>query len=264
MPANKEQHSLYGGEIQVEFYPDSHRYKMKGERTYLVSVTAATGILDKPALIPWAVGVDLAHIKQYLEERAGQKFTLEELEPIIEEARNKHTEKKEQAATFGDYVHDYAQNFAVALINGSQQPEINPEWPEEALQGISAFLEWFNAHEVHFHAAEKLVYSKEWNIVGKADAVAKVDGDHFLIDYKTSKGVWPEHYYQAAAYHKMWNEEHGKELELSGAKILHFSKEDGQFKVVDVPNLELATETFRNLAQAKHLLKEFNKAIGAW
>lgn len=264
MSANKTTHDLYGGEVKIDFYPDSHRYKLQGEKTYLISATAVTGILDKSrVLIPWAVNLDLGHIKKYLEERAGQKFTLEELEPVIEEARNKHTEAKETAATNGSMVHDYAENFAISAIQGSQQPEIDPEWPEQVLHGISAFLEWYNAHEVEFHSAERLVYSRELEVVGTADAVATVDGSPVLIDYKTSKGVYPEYHYQAAGYLRMWNEEH-KEMELEGAKILHFNKDDGQFNVVDVANLKEAIGTFEALVGAKHNLKKYNKLIGAW
>jgi len=263
MPAEKTTHELYDGEIKIDFYPNSHRYKMQGEKSYLISATAVTGILDKPMLIGWAVGLDLGHVRQYLEERAGDKFTLEELAPILDEAKNIHTKAKDTAATNGSLVHDYAERFAKSIIEGSEAPVIDADWPEQALQGISAFLEWFNAHDVHFHASEQLVYSKELNVVGTTDAVASVDGEHVLLDYKTSKGIYAEHYYQVAGYLKMWNEEH-KELQLKGAKILHFNKEDGQFKVVDVEHLEIATLAFESLASTKGLIKQFNKLIGAW
>ena len=179
MPTNKQTHKLYGGDVEIDFYPDSHRYKLLGEKTYLISVTAVTGILDKSrALIPWAVNTDLGYIKQYLDERADQKFTLEELEPVIEEAKNKHTEAKDTAATNGSMVHDYAENFAKSIIDGTEAPEIDPEWPEQVHQGISAFLEWYNANEIEFHATEGLVYSKNLGVVGTADAVATVNGEN--------------------------------------------------------------------------------------
>ncbi len=160
-------------------------------------------------------------------------------------------------------VHDYAERFAKSVMDGTEAPEIDSEWPEQVLQGISAFLEWFNANEVHFHATEGLVYSKKLKVVGTADAVASVNGEHVLIDYKTSKGVYSEHHYQAAGYLKMWNEEH-KELQLTGAKILHFNKEDGNFDAIDVTNLKEAVSTFEALVATKHNLKKYNKLIGAW
>ncbi len=264
MPVNKQTYKLYNGEIEIDFYPDSHRYKLVGEKTYLISVTAITGILDKSqALIPWAVNTDIGYIRQYLEEKAGQKFTIEELEPILEEAKNKHNEKKEEAATNGSMVHDYAEKVAKSIMEGTDMPEIDSEWPEQVLQGISAFLEWYNAHNVKFHASEGLVYSKELGVVGTADAVASINGENVLIDYKTSKGVYPEYHYQAAGYLRMWNEEH-PEMQLTGAKILHFSKDDGSFKVVDVENLKEAVETFEKLAAVKESLKNYSKLIGSW
>ena len=118
-------------------------------------------------------------------------------------------------------------------------------------------------NKILWTTTEQLVYSKELNVVGTTDAVASVDGEHILLDYKTSKGIYPEHYYQAAGYLRMWNEEH-KDLQLKGAKILHFNKEDGSFNVVDIEHLEEATLTFESLTASKSLVKRFNKLIGAW
>jgi hypothetical protein len=263
MATNKKTEILYNGEIKIDFYPDSHRYKKAGEKSFLISVTSVTGMLDKPMLIPWAVKLDIGHIRQYLEERAGQKFTLEELNPIIEEAYNKHTEKKEEAASFGSMVHEYAEKFANAVLQGTEQPEINPEWPDEVNHGVGAFLEWYNTNDVKFVASEKLVYSRELDVVGQADLVAKINGELLLLDYKTSKGVWPEMHYQAAGYRRMWNEEF-QDNQVAGVKILHFDKETGNVNVVDIDNIEEATSAFEALVKAKHKLKNYNKLIGAY
>jgi hypothetical protein len=58
MPTNKVLKSVYNGEVSIEFFPDSHRYRKIGERSYLISVTTATGIIDKSRpLILWALGL---------------------------------------------------------------------------------------------------------------------------------------------------------------------------------------------------------------
>jgi len=35
---NKTEKSLYNGEVKIIFYPDSHRYKLEGQKGWLVGV----------------------------------------------------------------------------------------------------------------------------------------------------------------------------------------------------------------------------------
>ncbi|KKK59783.1 hypothetical protein LCGC14_3030930, partial [marine sediment metagenome] len=123
MPAKKTETkdiSLYKGAVDIIFYPNSHRYKLKGLKTWLVSVTAATGVINKPALVPWAVKLAGTHIRQYLEKSKTNKFTKEELDPIIEEALNKHIKVKEEAAGFGSKVHEWAEKYTNSVAYGEE------------------------------------------------------------------------------------------------------------------------------------------------
>ncbi|MFZ5365407.1 MAG: hypothetical protein ACOZBH_04410 [Patescibacteria group bacterium] len=229
---------LYNGEVKIVFYPESHRYKLDGEKTYLVSVTAATGILDKSrVLIPWAVGLAGQHLREYLEDAKTNQFTREELYPVIEEALKQHEIKKEKAANVGSKVHDWVERFAIACLNDTERPEINDIDDEQVLLGINAFVEWFNAHSVKFHATERLLFSREFEYAGITDAVAEIDKKKYLIDYKTSKGIYSEMYYQVAGYWKAYEEE--TKDELAGAIILKFGKEDGNFETKEFTREDL-------------------------
>lgn len=224
MPANKLTVPLYGGEIVIDFYPDSHRYKLQGNKDYLISATACTGIIDKSRfLIPWAVGLTGAHLRSFLESATGP-FQAEELYPVIEEALKQHEIKKTEAASIGEQVHAYAESFAKACLAGVDLPGIPEGADERVIAGINGFLSWFTENHVEFMHAEKLVYSKAHGFVGIADAIATVNGKKTLIDYKTSKGIYNEMRYQVAAYRMAYEEEHGS---LEGALILHFDKETG-------------------------------------
>ena len=64
MAANKIRKEMYGGEVVINFYPDSHKYKLEGSKDWLVSSTGATGIIDKSTpLIIWAVGLTTQHVR---------------------------------------------------------------------------------------------------------------------------------------------------------------------------------------------------------
>ncbi|MDQ5987359.1 MAG: hypothetical protein CSYNP_03099 [Syntrophus sp. SKADARSKE-3] len=225
MAAEKTTNSLYGGEVLIDFYPVSHRYKMAGEKTYLISATACTGIIDKSRfLIPWAVNLAGTFLKQFIENASVNQFSAEELLPVIDEALKQHTVKKEEAAGIGDLVHAWAESFAKSQIEGSPMPEIADDLDERVINGINAFLDWITTHEVKFIHSEKLVYSRLYGYVGTADAIAEVDGKKLLIDYKTGRAIYNEHHYQVAGYRGAYEEEYGP---LWGAMILHFDKETG-------------------------------------
>src|SRR3990167_5341572 len=146
MATNKILKELYNGEVKIDFFPDSHRYKISGEKSYLTSVTACTGIIDKSrVLIDWAIKLAGTHLRQYLENAKSNQFSSEELLPVIEEALKQHTIKKETAAGFGGTVHDFAEKFAKYKLGLGELPEIKIDWPSEVTQGVNAFLSFFNA-----------------------------------------------------------------------------------------------------------------------
>jgi hypothetical protein len=230
---------------------------MAGEKTYLISATACTGIIDKSRfLIPWAVGLAGTYLKQFIENSSINEFSAEELLPAIDEALKQHTVKKEEAASIGDLVHAWAESFAQAQIENSPMPEIADDLEESVINGINAFLEWVSSHDVKFIHSEKLVYSKQHGYVGTADAIAEVDGRKLLIDYKTGKsGDYPEYKFQVAGYRQAYEEENG---ELEGALILHFNKEDGSLKIIECNEYKQDFKVFESCLTIKKRLKELN------
>jgi len=229
---------LYNGEVKIDFYPGSHRYKLQGEKNYLLSVTTCTGVIDKSrVLINWALGLANTHLKQFLEDRQGQHFTSDELLPVVEEAIKLHTIKKEEAASIGTQTHDYAEKFGKAILAGENLPDIDPNLDERVVNGINAFLQWFNTHNVQFLDAERMLYSKQNEYVGFTDAIAVLDGKKTIIDYKTSKGIYSDYNYQLAAYWAAYEEETGDKLDQ--ALIAHFDKETGDFATKVITREEL-------------------------
>lgn len=258
--ANTETKTLYKGEVEITFYPDSHRYKLAGERSYLTSVTAITGIIDKSrVLIPWAVGLTGAFLRKYLEEAAANNFTKEELYSVIDEALVQHTVKKEAAADTGSQVHDIAQKIGEELRDNLPLSDIGENLPDQVKNGVAAFINWVVDHNVKFIECERMVYSRKYGFVGITDAIIEIDGKRYLIDYKTSKGVYNEQKYQLAGYTIAYEEETGEKLD--GQMIIHFNKETGEFTVHEISNEDnnLNKETFLHLVAVKSREKELSK-----
>lgn len=249
---------LYNDEIEIDFYPDSHRYKLKGRKNYLVSVTGATGIIDKSAaLIPWAVNLTSQFIRDFLENAVSNEFTSEELLPIIEEAAVQHTIKKEKAADYGTQIHDLIEKFINSLLCGNKPAELPHHLPIEVFNGVTAFLDWYNNNDVKFLEAERIVYSKNYEYVGFADVIAEVNGKKIIGDWKTGKRVYSNHYYQLSGYWGAYEEEVGKKLD--GAIIFHFDKENCSFETIEI-NREEHEENYKTFL-ACLVVKEREKEL---
>lgn len=221
MPPTVIEKSLhYNGEVEILFYPNSHRYKLAGEKDYLIGVTTATGMLDKSRpLTIWATKLT----GQYLIDMLNRK------EPITEEqiwvAVNQHNEKRDEAAGKGTLVHKWAEAFA----HGEALPV--PE-DEQVRNGTLAFLKWVKENDIRFVSNEKRVYSRKYKYVGTMDLDFTMgkDENHTILhpgDYKTASGIYPEMAFQVSAYQNAMTEEHGT---IYGDKcIIRFDKETGEF-----------------------------------
>ena len=206
-----------------------------------MSVTGILGCLNKPALVFWAANVVADYLKGRLD--AGETITAE----MIEEARKEHTRKKQEAASIGTQVHEWAEQYAKAPI------ELPTD--EKVLNGVIGFLKWVKQHKVRFLASEQIVYSRKYNYVGIMDAEAVVDGKRRLIDFKTSNRLYDEYYLQVAAYRQAVEEEVGAYEE--NALIVRFDKETGAFETRDCPNHKEDLQGFLNTLGVKQWQKKY-------
>jgi hypothetical protein len=219
----KETVLLYNGEVEVDYYPNSHQYKLKRDGKKVLkkpenqlSVTNILGIIEKPMLRQWAVNRACDLLLRKVVE--GVAITIE----CIEEARFEHVRFAKQEADLGTLVHCWAEAYIIAKVNNSQAPEL-PE-DERVLNGVLAFLRWVKEHNVQFVSCERLVYSRKHKYVGRMDAEAIIDGRKRVVDFKTSNGIWTEHRYQTVAYQRAAEEE-GSVYE--GPRVIaRFQKDD--------------------------------------
>jgi len=268
MPAEKIEMPLYGGEVVLEFFPVAHRYKLKGNKEWITSVTSITGIIDKSKpLVIWALGLADAHLREYLTDRPDM-VDKAELQTIIAEAINKHNEVRDQAASNGDLVHAYAESYARAKLFGEAVPALGEDLPDQVIAGINGFLDWVNTYKPKFIATERLTYSKKYGYAGLIDVIVEINGRRELWDYKTSKankytvdGLYCEQRYQVAAYRGSYEEENGK---LDGYGVLRFDKETGEFHAIKLPESDYPSDfkAFLGCLEVKMRDKEITKLYG--
>lgn len=245
---------LYGGKVEIGFYgpnektPHRHYYKVNGER--FTSVTSVTGILDKPALIKWAVGLAGSYLMGHIDDLVEAKHE-EIIGQLIETACQEHTRVKTEAATVGKNVHTWVEEYIDSKKDKGPTPDLPKD--EQELNGVTAFLRWIDENKVKFISSEKLVYSKKHKYGGLMDLKATVNGELATVDFKTSNGVYDEFYMQIAAYRGADEEETGKKHDTSW--IIRFGKDDGEFEAHQIEDHDADYKAFLNALALKKWLK---------
>ena len=202
-----ESYKLYNGEVELTFDENKHIYRV-GEKI-VFGVTSATGILDKPALMYWAVNQALG----FLDKALKPGLVIDELNKpkLLAEAKIIHRKKKDEAADIGTAVHNYLATWIKAKINWEEEPAMPIN--EQVKKGIVAFKKWAKENKVQFISSERKVYSRKFEYAGTLDMEAIVNGKLSVVDFKTSSGIYPEYFIQTAAYAKALEEETGNKYQ---------------------------------------------------
>lgn len=241
---------LYGDKIRLDFYENPwHKYEINGKR--IISVTSATGMLNKPALVYWSANLARDFLLEKLRGTETESPTVITEEMVVEAAKQ-HTIRKTEAATSGTMVHEWAEKYIKAKIDGTPPPEM-PE-DDKVINGTTAFLKWVDEHEIEFIASELLVYSKKYKYAGLMDCKFTIgkDENHKIIhcgDFKTSKGIYNEMRYQVAAYQEADAEE--DDIIYGDKWIIRFDKETAEFEAKSFDEHDKDFNAFLGLLEVK-------------
>ncbi len=119
---------------------------------------------------------------------------------------------KNAAADKGSKIH----LAIVDLINGeevgmdrkykdSQDGEAK-ELELEEYEALLSFAEWYKATKPKITVNEQVVFSDKFGYAGTVDLIAEIDGEKWIIDFKTGQYIWPEYELQLSAYRNAWQE----------------------------------------------------------
>lgn len=225
---------LYEGKIIIDFFENQHRYSHRGDKKWIISVTACTSMIDKSRmLMKWVSNLTKDYLLGNLELLKASTKDIE-IKGIIENAVIQYQMVKEEAASIGTQVHKWCELYIKTLVKERKKLDLPKD--EKILNGVIAFLDWVKNNKVKFIESEKLVYSKKYDYVGLLDLKAIVNGKTVLVDFKTSSDIYPEFFLQACAYRQA-DEEESKE-KYDQVMILHFDKENGEFEVHEMDENE--------------------------
>lgn len=219
---------LYSGQVCIKLSPRSHAYTVldqginNGNEFEVPSVTQILKVIDKSGpLSAWAVNSALAVAQRLISP--GVAYTEEALSDILASAKSKYRRVSEEACEIGSLVHAWVEKYICAKLSGDAQTEL-PE-NEQAMSCCYAAVQWMDSHKLKPLSTETIVYSRKYGYAGTIDLLAEVDGKICVVDWKTSKAIYPEYHLQTAAY-KFAIEEMGIGDQI-GRWVVRIGKEDG-------------------------------------
>ena len=206
----------------------SHTYKHKGH--LLPSVTTIIGeYSNKDALIQWAANSSVEYIKEHWEEMQGMGIGCH-----LNAARFHYRALSKEALDIGSEFHAIAERiYKEKVIYESDN--------EKVRNCVDAFENWILDNDVMMIATERSVYGDGW--AGTLDLECMLNGVHTIVDYKTSRAIYPATMgMQLAAYLSVTDAE--------AAGVLRVDKETGEYEY----------KSFTK-AMLKKYLKRFNRRV---
>jgi hypothetical protein len=208
------------GEWRVEYYDVRHQYFMwrpaSEEPRWVPSVTRVVKRVSASgeALIGWTK----KKIREALEQGYGAVTSQRAFNTLVDHAIKAPERARDEAGEHGTRAHAFLE----LLAEGTAK---RPAGPTQ-----QALLEWWDSWEVDPVESETIVASPTLGMVGTQDLLAEAtppgkERGLYLLDLKTSTGVYPEHFAQVAAYRHLdaeMRELGGDEpRDVLGAYVLH-------------------------------------------
>lgn len=109
------------------------------------------------------------------------------------------------AAEQGSNVHNAIEEFLNGkeitwFVNGKEQYTLK-EW-----QMISRFMDFYKKHVGSVEAVEVQVFSEKFKVGGTIDLICNINGEKWIIDFKTSNAMYKTYELQLAVYKEVWED----------------------------------------------------------
>jgi len=174
--------------MSLTFSPGNHTYRLDGKPVKGVT-SLLSGGLPKPQLVNWAART----VAEYVADNEAEIETLRGMgrEPMVNALKGVHNQKRDAAAVRGTEVHAVAER----VVHG-ESVDVAPH-----IAGfVSGYVDWLDRFQVVPVLTERSVGNRQHYYAGRFDLVADMGGARWLLDVKTSKGVYGSVGLQLAAY----------------------------------------------------------------
>ena len=222
--------------IEIIFKEQGHKYIVENEK--YIGVSTILDMMHKEKLVDWKINQKVDNLKigmsKYLSDDKIQK--------IIDEAESMGKLKQTKILSIGKVVHGFIEKF----VNG--EDFIKPEDPV-ILGCLNKFINWWTENGFTKVATEKVV-CLHGGFAGTVDLIAKdKDGLIWLMDIKTSNGIFVSNVHQLHGYKYAYEKQTGKKID--------------RMCIVRLPKDKSPIEVRRILSKNQHL-KAFLGLLSAY
>lgn len=262
-------------------------YKHPETGKIVPGVTTVLKKLDKPGVLQWAVDNTAAYAVANIDgllnrtEEQGWGFLRwywkrDPLASDDQDIRNYSAGVLNNAAELGTLMHDWI----AAEHDDLPYPDVTLA-PPHFWEMVAQWDAWKVEHKITPIMTETTFWSHQYGYAGTADGLWEIDGVRTLLDVKTSRNVWDEHFMQLAALgacdtYLIESDNKWTEQELPGFSqyaLLHIRPSDTtkngepmepfcRLEVVDMEEIPLHFEAFVGLlavSEAQNKVREHRK-----
>lgn len=240
------------GKIVPRHTIDKHVYEFVATGRRVDSVTQKN-ILDKPHLIPWAVGLAIDFLEK---DNRFEQLKGPTRESLLMTAKFVHRDTRDEAGTLGGQAHAVIETWLKEWIRTGIRP-IDDIRAFLAIKGTQDHRVWaaarsaeaaFNKYKVEPVAVE-IIVGIDGEGAGTLDLMVLTDeGELELWDWKSSNQVNDFYAMQVAAYRRYFM--HMTGLKVGKVRIFKIDKAMDRFHSYLVPFPNEAAAAFRGLSKA--------------
>jgi hypothetical protein len=256
-------------------------YKHPHTGDVVPGVTTVLKNLNKPGIVQWAVDNTAAYAVANIDgllnrtEEQGYGFLRwywkrDPLKGDLTDIRNYSNGVLNDSAELGTLVHDW-----IAADHGAcPYPDVTdaPPFFWEMVEQWNGFAESHKIEPIH---SEVTLWNHDYGYAGTADGIWNIDGKLTLVDIKTARNTWDEHWMQLKALrecHFLLTEVDGEwiesaNLDFDNLSLLHVRPSDYdkhgepmapfiKLKDIDQHAEELYWEAFVGLLEVGHALND--------
>lgn len=139
---------------------------------------------------------------------------------------------------------------------------LDEEIRANAARSFGAFVTWRDMVRFQLLETEVQIISERYQYGGRLDCIASVLDETCIVDWKTSKDVYPSYLLQVAGYRHGWNETR-HDRKILGCHLLRVKKDDAGFVHHYFPpsTLDKAFQSFVTCRDLYEQQKELSKLI---
>lgn len=216
---------IYTGDDAPNFDEAEHKYTHPETGAELDGATTVLGVLDKPALPWWGMKVGVQGLLTLVEKEGIEVVDLDADEIVQLLTKHKltvnHLKDKgaEKGRTAHDLLEDWARHGTPISMKG-----VN-DYARPRVRAAARFLVDVQPKVVE-GGVEVMVWDYHRMLAGTFDLLAWIDGELWLLDYKTSKDIYTSHALQLAGYEGMRIDLGLRPVDRMGVVLL---KDDGTY-----------------------------------